>query len=428
VSVDDVGQGPIGAPGPAADEVGPAADEVGPAADEVGPAADEAHHEGLVHSIFGHHEDHVPVASTNHAPRGDRHRRSAGRRRRRRGRVISLLAFVLIVVLAAGGFVIVKSVLNGLKVKDYSGDGTGSIVIQVKVGDQSDDIAATLASKDVVESRQAFQDAARSSGRSSDFQAGFFAMHLKMSGKAAVAQLLNPSSRVQSTLLIKEGETTFAVLPALAATLHVALATVQAAAKDIPNLGIPSGYTPVTSAEGFLYPATYPFDPGTSPADALQQLTTAFGKEVNTLKFAAAAKAVHLTPYSALIVASLIQMESKYYATDGPKVARVVFNRLAADMPLQFDSSSAYYALLTGEKTVTYKENTPYNLRIRKGLPPTPIDNPGEEALTAAVTPATGNWLYFVNDDAEGHLGFYNTATDFNAAVAVCLKNHWGCT
>jgi UPF0755 protein len=71
--------------------------------------------------------------------------------------------------------------------------------------------------------------------------------------------------------------------------------------------------------------------------------------------------------------------------------------------------------------------NSPYNTYTHKGLPPTPIDNPGEQAMRAAVHPAKGNWLYFVNRDKAGHLIFTHTAAAFEKARQRCARNHWGC-
>jgi UPF0755 protein len=71
--------------------------------------------------------------------------------------------------------------------------------------------------------------------------------------------------------------------------------------------------------------------------------------------------------------------------------------------------------------------NGPYNTYKHDGLPPTPISNPGADALAGAAHPAAGNWLYYVNSDKAGHLFFTNSATQFEKAVAKCRANHWGC-
>jgi len=82
---------------------------------------------------------------------------------------------------------------------------------------------------------------------------------------------------------------------------------------------------------------------------------------------------------------------------------------------------------ISARSAVHAKVNSPYNLYTHKGLPPTPISNPGSAAMSAAIHPAPGNWIYYVNSDAAGHLYFTASDTDFAKAVARCRANHWGC-
>ena len=128
-------------------------------------------------------------------------------------------------------------------------------------------------------------------------------------------------------------------------------------------------------------------------------------------------------------IASIIEGEAKFDA-DRPKVARVILNRLAADRPLQIDATSVYGAKLAGldPKQVDFATlDSPYNSYTHPGLPPTPIDNPGDSSLKAAVQPAAGSWMYYVNGDAAGHLSFFTDENAFLQAVATCRANGWGC-
>src|SRR6201999_404851 len=107
-----------------------------------------------------------------------------------------------------------------------------------------------------------------------------------------------------------------------------------------------------------------------------------------------------------------------------------ILNRLTAQRPLQIDATSAYGAKVLGldPTKVNYATlESPYNSYTHAGLPPTPISNPGADALAAAAKPAAGDWIYYVNIDAAGHLGFYDNATDFTAAQLKCYQNNWGC-
>ena len=218
------------------------------------------------------------------------------------------------------------------------------------------------------------------------------------------------------------------MLAALAAKTGLPLAELKAAAGKIGNLGLPEGFKP-TTAEGFLYPSTYEFSPNINADEVIQQLTSQFGATYVKLGIRQAAHAAGITPYQALVIASIIEGEAKFDA-DRPKVARVILNRMAADRPLQIDATSVYGAKLAGldPKKVNYATiNSPYNSYTHPGLPPTPIDNPGDSSLKAAVQPATGDWIYYVNGDAAGHLSFFTNETDFLNAVAACKANGWGC-
>jgi UPF0755 protein len=208
---------------------------------------------------------------------------------------------------------------------------------------------------------------------------------------------------------------------------------VTKALEDVAALGLPTDFTIdgklPPSVEGFLYPATYFFPDKTTPSAAIQTMVTQFTEKARSTSFTAQAKALHITPYQELIIASIAQSEAKF-PDDMAKVARVILNRLAAPMPLQIDATSAYAAKLKGldpSKVIYAEQSGPYNTYRHDGLPPTPISNPGAEAMNAAAHPASGNWLYYVNADAAGHLFFTNSEAAFSRAVAKCKANNWGC-
>lgn len=112
---------------------------------------------------------------------------------------------------------------------------------------------------------------------------------------------------------------------------------------------------------------------------------------------AAGAQREAMSIYQTVTIASIVQAEAATKADMG-KVARVVFNRLERGMPLQMDSTLNY--ALNPNTARTSQDDTriesAYNSYQRMGLPPTPIDNPGEEAMHAALSPTPGDWLYFV--------------------------------
>jgi UPF0755 protein len=373
------------------------------------------------HPLFDSDDDasHVPGARK----RAQRRRQ----KRRRRHRLAPIVAIVLIFALIGVSYKIVTSVTARFATPDYSGSGQGFTRVKVSPGDGAADVAAAMVKAGVVKSNRAFINAAESSGQASDIQAGVYRVPLRASGEAAMAALLDPANRLVSQVTIPEGYTEKQVLSLLASKTKVPLAELRAAAAKISNLGLPEGLNPKT-AEGFLYPSTYEFDPDQSADQVVQQLAGQFAAEYRKLGFAAGAKALRLTPYQALIIASLVESEAKF-PEDRPKVARVILNRMAKGTPIGIDAANRYGVALTGKDpdSVTYTEDSPYNVRTRVGLPPTPVSNPGEASLQAAIQPAAGDWLYYVVSDSAGHHIFTADEDVFVAAAAKCKANGWGC-
>ena len=374
------------------------------------------------HPLFGSDEPaYVPGA----AKRSHRHH---ARRRRRRHRVAPLLSLLVILLLIGTSYVLVRSAAGHFRTPDWTGSGTGYTRVTISPGDVTSDVAAALVKAGSVESSKAFINAAKKSGRSNDIQPGVFRVPLHASAAVVMAAILDPANKLVTQVTIPEGYTESQVLTALANKTKLPLAALKAAAGRIGNLGLPEGFAP-TTAEGFLYPATYQFNPDNTPDQVVQQLTSQFGSQYAALGVAQAAHALGLSPYQALIVASIVEGEARFDA-DRPKVARVILNRLAANRPLQIDATSVYGAKVAGlnPKQVDYATlNSPYNSYTHPGLPPTPIDNPGSSSLQAAVQPATGDWMYYVNGDAAGHLSFFTDENAFLQAAEKCRENGWGC-
>ncbi|WP_329214260.1 endolytic transglycosylase MltG [Streptomyces sp. NBC_01485] len=168
-------------------------------------------------------------------------------------------------------------------------------------------------------------------------------------------------------------------------------------AKTLPKAGLKLPNDADGNPEGYLFPATYPLHKKATPQTLLSYMVDTANKRFNGAPIAAGAQRNAMNVYQAVTVASLVQAEAATKADMG-KVARVVFNRLERGMPLQMDSTINY---AMHRSTLRTTENdtrieSPYNSYQRMGLPPTPIDNPGEEAMRAAISPAPGDWLYFV--------------------------------
>ncbi|MET9441919.1 endolytic transglycosylase MltG [Streptomyces sp. NPDC006610] len=167
--------------------------------------------------------------------------------------------------------------------------------------------------------------------------------------------------------------------------------------KAVPTAGLTLPNDAEGNPEGYLYPATYPLDDKSTPRLLLKVMVDTATKKFNAAPVAAGAQRNAMNVYQAVTIASIVQAEAATKADMG-KVARVVFNRLERGMPLQMDST-IHYALNRRTPNTTLSDtriDSPYNSYQRMGLPPTPIANPGADAMRAAIRPTPGDWLYFV--------------------------------
>jgi UPF0755 protein len=345
------------------------------------------------------------------------------RPKRRVSRVLApLLAVALLCVLAAGGY----DIYQKFQSKDFSGSGFGHVTVQVLPGASATSLAPELVQLGVVASASSFISAAKNSSDPEGLEPGSFSLHKHMNSALAYKMLLSPASRIQAVVTIPEGLRMAQILTALErkSARTIPASAFAAAAKDTSALGLPA-YAH-GNPEGYLFPATYDFSPGTSALAQLQAMVARFNVEASSINLPAAAKAAQLTPAQVVTVASILEAEAgspKYY----PQVAEVIYNRLNIGMKLGLDST-VNYALHRFGVHLTASQlqvKSPYNTFIHAGLPPGPIDSPGNAAIEAALHPAHGNFLYFVTVNlTTGLTKFTSSAAQFQQFVAECDQNN----
>jgi uncharacterized YceG family protein len=323
-----------------------------------------------------------------------------GERRPRRGPIRRLAPWVALLVILAplvgGGYYVYSRYESRYHPPDYAGPGFGPpVTVQVKTGDSASSIGPELASLGVIESPRALVLAAEHSTNTAGLEPGFYKLNHHMQASLAYAALLNPKDRVQLTVTIPEGKRVSQVVAILAKDTSIPQAQFQQVINNPAQLGLPS-YAK-GKVEGYLFPATYQIQPNESALQILQAMVQRYGQEASSIGLAAAAQKLNMSSEQVMIEASMVQAEAGH-PSDFAKIARVITNRLAAGMRLQFDS-----VLLYGQNkfavNITDAEAMipgPYNDFLNKGLPPTPISNPGNEAIEAVLHPANGNWLYFL--------------------------------
>jgi UPF0755 protein len=389
--------------------------------------------------------DDLEIAFEDYPDRGrHRHRHATKKRkRRRRGRTFLALFLVLLLLggLAAGAAYGFDRIHGFFSTPDYTSSGIGEAQVEVHNGESLTDIANTLYRAGVIKSAKAFVEAANANPRSQNIQAGVYKLRHQMRAADALAMLLDLKNKVVSKITIPEGKTAIQTYQILAKETGLKVEQFTAAAKDPTALGVPEfwftrhdGKKVTRSIEGFLFPATYDFDPGLTAPQILEQMVGQFLKVAEGINFVHRVEAERggIAPYEALIVASLAQAEAGVPEDIG-KIARVAYNRVYKhDTALQFDVTVNYWFELTGKPTKTsaqmtdadlHNPNNPYNTHDKKGLPPTPINNPGKVALEGAMAPPTGEWMFFVAIDKAGHSAFAVTDAEHEANKRIACRN-----
>lgn len=197
-----------------------------------------------------------------------------------------------------------------------------------------------------------------------------------------------------TTLVVPAGWRASQVYAALDKTLGLPAGTAK---KSLAKADLKLPNEAEGNPEGYLFPATYPLGEKPTPQKLLSRMVDTAHKKFNGPPVAAGAQRNAMNVHQAVTVASIVQAEAATKADMG-KIARVIFNRLERGMPLRMDST-VNYGLGRSKQGTTEAEtkvDTPYNSYRRMGLPPTPIGNPGEDAMRAAINPTPGDWLYFV--------------------------------
>ncbi|MER7890250.1 endolytic transglycosylase MltG [Micromonospora sp. NPDC094482] len=370
------------------------------------------------------------------AERGEKGRHRRGFVRKRNGKsggrgktvLALLLALVLLGGIGGGAFYGFDRIQNYFVTPDYDGAGTGEVSVEIKQGALIADMAVALYDAGVIKSTKAFIEAAEANSRSKNIQPGLYKLRKQMSGESAVTAMLDLKNKIVNGVTIPEGRTAKNVYKLLSEHTKIPVKEFETAAKDPIGLGVPDwwfkrsdGKKVKPSIEGFLYPDTYEIPPKATAESVLKLMVDNFLSVTGSIQFADRVQKERggITPYEALVVASLAQAEAGN-KDDLGKVARVAYNRVYGEFPcgcLEMDVTVNYYLEATGQQTKSSKDMTaadldnpknPYNRKLR-GLVPTPINNPGKQAMEGAMAPPPGKWLFFVAIDKQGHSAFADT-------------------
>ncbi|MET9394339.1 endolytic transglycosylase MltG [Streptomyces sp. NPDC006624] len=366
------------------------------------------------HAFFAGGDDDEDDEPDGRRGREDKRGRGGKPKKRRNG-----MACLVVVLVLGGGLVGVS--YFGYQffqdrfgdAPDFAGDGSGQEVsVEIPEGSDGYAIGRALKAAGVVKSVDAFVSAQAGHPDGRNIQAGVYTLQKHMSAASAVDLMLSPESR--DNLIIAEGKRNADIYRLIDKRLKVEEGTTAAVAKkDYKKLGLPSwaqGHANVKDPlEGFLYPSSYGVSEGQKPADVLKQMVKRASQTYEKLGVVEKAESLGLEdPWQLVTIASLVQAEGTSH-DDFRKMAEVVYNRMKAGNPqtngmLEFDSTYNYIKNqskidLSLSELRTY--DNPYNTYFHKGLPPGPIDNPGEDAIKGALDPTDEGWYYFISLDGK---------------------------
>jgi UPF0755 protein len=344
------------------------------------------------------------------------------------GRKLFIAFLVLLALLAAAGLVAWNQVQERI---DPPGPPGETVELEIPAGSTTEDIGQLLVDNDVITSAIVWKYWTRVEGVG-PFQAGFYEFQQNSSFDEAVTVLDGgPRPPQLERITIPEGLTVSEILPRLAdADTGVERWSLEALQTALDSGEIRSRYQPpeVSSYEGLLFPDTYEIDEEVDEAGFLRRLVAETDARLTALDVEAKAAALGRTPYDVLVIASLIEEESRV-PEERPMIARVIYNRLEQGIPLGIDATSRYEAEISGRgrEDLDFGSDSPYNTRRVAGIPPTPIAATGQASLEAALNPAEGPWIYYVLQDEEGNHFFTDSFSEFNRAKAECARLGLGC-
>jgi len=365
---------------------------------------------------------HDQTAEPVEEPAEDSYASEGGRRRQTRS-VPGCIAVLVAMAVLVGGFYF--AVTKGVDLvrdqfadpEDFDGPGRGKVNFQVESGDSIAQMGRGLKAAGVVASVQAFINAANSEPDSSGIQVGFYEFKKEMAAADAIDILLDPENILRDTLTVPEGLRVVDIVDVLVKNTDFARGAYEKVLDNPQQLGLPD-YAE-DDPEGYLFPSTYDFGPDATPRSILVAMVDRWEQAAEDADLEGRAAELGYTPHELMTVASLIEAEAARQQDRG-KVARVIYNRLTGDETdglLQIDATVNFAAdqdLGAIPTTEDLNIDSPYNTYETPGLPPGPIEAPGDAAMEAAGNPTDGGWFYYVTVNLKtGETKFAETYDEF---------------
>jgi len=301
--------------------------------------------------------------------------------------------------------------------------------IEIPKGSSTAFVVRKLAAEGIIKHEWPLKLYLKGTGAGSSLKAGEYDFPSPISPLMVLAKMQQGQRRLNRITII-EGWTRWDIARAMIQVPQFHLENEAQALDLMDNVSLIKDLDPAaTNLEGYLYPDTYEFAPEATATDLIDMMVKRF-RSIWKADWTTRATALGMTPRQIVTVASIIETEAKL-SDERPIVASVVYNRLRKNIPLAVDSAVIYASKLAGKWRYdgkVYKSDierrSPYNTRLFAGLPPGPVASPGESSLSAAVNPATTDYLYYVRNPArdDGAHNFYASGGDFETGVQALRK------
>ena len=278
--------------------------------------------------------------------------------------------------------------------------------------------ADSLSRADVIGSPKLFRLYAKLRGSDRGIKAGTYELR-KGASWGTVLEALNSGKGVVLTVTIPEGYTLRQTEVLMASKLGVPVDSVRAAVRDTAQLARLD--VPTKDLEGYLFPDTYHFSPGTTARAAVQTMVRRFEQRWK-MEWGARLDTLAMSRHSLLTLASIVEREARL-PQERPVIAAVYWNRLRKGMRLEADPT-VQYALPEYQSRLLYRHlnvKSPYNTYRNPGLPPGPIGAPGASSIEASLYPANVPFLYFVAYP-DGHHEFRVRLSEHQAAARIARR------
>lgn len=331
----------------------------------------------------------------------------------------------VLILIVAGVILVVASVMAMTRWIQGGGDAGGPVAFTVEEGATGADIAKALEDKGIISSELAFRIYLTIRGGDGSLKVGNYQLSIGMSHGEVLAILNAGAEGDFVKLTIPEGLTTEQIAEVVGSSTHISSEELLIAANETnkrPKMypdgpdGPDSSVLLTGPLEGFLFPNTYFVDEDVGASALVERMINAFDEATSDVDWEGASE-LGVTPYEAVIIASLIEEEAKV-DEERALVSSVIHNRLEVGMMLGIDATVQYVHRSYDGSPLTAEQlssNSPYNTRLVAGLPPGPISSPGLASIEAALAPADTNFIYYVLKDCKTHF-FTHDFDAFSAA------------